>query len=265
MQKYMLLLATQKGLAVLLSIVNTNKVDIVGCVLTFKETISIDYEGDIKQICINNRIPHYHYTKAFGVKQLTNLVERHKVTTIVAIGWRYILPLSLNEILENPIIVFHDSLLPKYRGFAPTPTAIICGEKNIGVSILFAADGVDNGELIWQSKINIASDDYIQHVIDMQARRYVEGFEFIYRQIERGELTSFPQDESQATYSVWRSPEDCRINWKKDAEEIYNLVRAVSSPYIGAFTYYKSRKISIQKVNIISDLEFAIRDCGKIW
>lgn len=265
MPKFMLLLATQKGLAVLLSIVRAKRRDIVGCVLTFEEKYSIDYEKDIEKVCLEFKIPHYHYGGNSGDKLLVSLVEKYTITNIVAIGWRYLLPLSLNKILVNPIIIFHDSLLPKYRGFAPTPTAIICGEKMVGVSILYAASGVDEGEIIWQKGISVSQKDYIKDIIEKQAKMYVEGFEFIFKQIVKGVLESYPQDESKAIYSIWRSPEDCKINWEKDAQEIFNLVRAVSSPYIGAFTYYKNRKIIIQKANIVPDLTFAIRDCGKIW
>jgi methionyl-tRNA formyltransferase len=265
MPKFMLLLATQKGLKVLSSIIYSDHFDILACVITFKEMISVDYEGDIKQMCVEHGIPHYHYIATDGLKQFEYLIDKHRITTIVAIGWRYLIPLSLNEILEYPIIIFHDSILPKYRGFSPTPTAIICGEKTVGVTILFASNEIDQGEIIWQKEIVISEDDYIQQVIDKQALAYAEGFEFIFKQIVKGSLQSIPQDESQATYSIWRSSEDCKINWEKDAAEIYNLIRAVSSPYIGAFTHYKNKKIIILKANIISDLSFAIRDCGKIW
>ena len=265
MLKFMLLLATQKGLTVLLSIISSKRFDIVGCVLTFEEKYSIDYEKDIKKICAEFNIPHYHYIGNGGEKLLDLLIEKYGISNIVAIGWRYLLPLSLNKKLMNPIIIFHDSLLPKYRGFAPTPTAIICGEKIVGVSILYAASGVDEGEIIWQKELSVSQKDYIKDIIEKQAKMYVEGFEFILEQIVKGVLESYPQDESKATYSIWRSPEDCQINWEKDAQEIFNLVRAVSTPYIGAFTYYKSQKIFIQKVKTFPDLTFAIRDCGKIW
>ena len=175
------------------------------------------------------------------------------------------LPLTLNNKLKYPIIIFHDSLLPRYRGFAPTPTAIIAGDDAVGVTMLFASDEVDSGEIIWQKKIPISSNDYIQTVIDKQAKAYVEGFFVLIENIENENLISTPQDDGLVTYSIWRTNEDCSIDWNKSSTEIYNLIRAVGTPYQGAYTQYKNKKITVIRSEIVHDIPFVIRDCGKIW
>ena len=162
MHKILCLLATKKGLEVLSSTIRVGKSDILGCVMTFTEKISKDYESEIKRECIKRTVPHVKYTHCEGSELIESTIDKYKITAIIAIGWRFLLPLSLNDRLTIPIIVFHDSLLPKYRGFSPTPTAMICGEKTVGVTALYASEGTDEGEIIWQKEVPIAEDDYIQ-------------------------------------------------------------------------------------------------------
>ena len=259
----MCLFATQKGLEVLSKTLDSGKISALGCVITFKEKIAISFESEIERLCATHKIPFFFWE---DVKHsIETLIAEYKISSIIAIGWRFLLPSSLNDVLKYPIIVFHDSLLPKYRGFAPTPTAIICGDESVGATALFASNEVDQGDTIWQKEIPITPDDYIQEVIDKQSVAYFEGFLNILEQMNTGAITSWPQDESQATYSIWRSPEDCKIDWSKPTKEIYNLIRAVGMPYPGAFTHYKNEKIIILRASMMPDLPFVIRDYGKVW
>ena len=82
---------------------------------------------------------------------------------------------------------------------------------------------------------------------------------------DKNGLSLVPQDHSKATYSIWRNTEDCRINWDYSSVNIRNLIRAVSTPYPGAYCYYKGKKIIVDKAELIDDMNFAIRQLGKIW
>ena len=256
--------ATQKGMAALSGAGKMGYTSNIGCVITFKEKIAVSFEHQIFRFCQEHCIPVYYWQNTKD--SLGSLIAEHCISSIVAIGWRYLLPLSLNNQLEFPIMVFHDSLLPKYRGFAPTPTAIIAGESMVGVTVLFASNEVDKGEVVWQKEIPVEEFDYIQDVINKQAMACSEGLTYVlkYMSINRS-IPSSPQDESLATYSIWRSPEDCRINWNANSRNVFNFIRALGTPYPGAYTYYKEKRITVLRATMIPDLPFVIRDCGKIW
>ena len=262
MDKVLLFAATQKGLETLVGAVEAGRANSVGCVVTFKETVAVSFEREIIHHCEMHNIPFFYWGKIRN--SLETLISEMGITVVVAIGWRYLLPVSINKLLKYPIIVFHDSMLPKYRGFAPTPTALICGEKSVGVTALFAAEEVDKGEIIWQKEIPV-DDDYIQNIIDKQSKAYIEGFLYLLESIDNGAIFSTPQNESMATYSIWRSLDDCKINWGTSAREIYNFVRALGAPYPGAYTHYKNKKIIVLRVKLVPDIPFAIRDYGKLW
>ena len=260
----MLFAATQKGFGVLAGAIDMGYASNIGCVVTFKEKVAISFEHHIIRLCEKHCIPAFYWSEAKG--SLESKIVQFDISSLIAIGWRYLLPLSLNKLLCFPMIVFHDSLLPKYRGFAPTPTAIIAGECKVGVTALFASNEIDNGEIIWQKVVPVGEHDYIQDVINKQSDAYIEGFMYMLDLMCKNKsIPSIPQEEKLATYSIWRTREDCRINWKTDSRSVFNFVRALGTPYPGAYTYYKEKRITVLRTSLIPDLTFAIRDCGKLW
>lgn len=264
LKKILLFLATEKGYTVLYDLIKENFQEYIGCVITFQEIdVEKSYHTAIKSLCIENKIPFYMWNETKN--HIIEVVKKYSITEAIAISWKYLIPLDINDFLQNRFIVFHDSLLPKYRGFAPTPTAIICGESTIGVTALFATDTVDQGEIILQKKMKVSKEEYIKEIIERQSSLYSEMVIELIKKIVKGKIVSYKQNEEEATYSIWRSPQDCHIDWKLSSLAIYNFIRAVGSPYPGAFSYYGAEKIIIDKSCVIEDLEFASRDYGKIW
>lgn len=264
MKKVLAFLATEKGYRALCGALEHNYGERIGCVVSFRESdVLQSFDQPIKALCARNSIPFLDWKEAKG--QIEAIVKRYGITGAIAISWKYLLPLALNDVLQDKLIIFHDSLLPKYRGFAPTPTAILCGESTIGMTAFFAAELLDRGDIILQKELTIAKDEYIQQIIGKQAELYAQAFIEILQMMEQNSIVGRPQDETQATYSIWRSPEDCRIDWSRSSEEIYNLIRAVSTPYPGAYTFMNDEKIIITKARIAEDIQFAKNDYGKIW
>ena len=102
-----------------------------------------------------------------------------------------------------------------------------------------ACDKADNGDIILQRKMKIGSDEYIREIIDRQSELMADMLLDIISNLKNGKIKRTAQNDADATYSIWRGPEDCRIDWDRSARDIYNLIRAVSDPYPGAFTTYK--------------------------
>lgn len=262
--KAALFLATKKGYYCLETLIKNNYSQSIGFVSSFKETnVEKSYDEDIKMLCDENNIRFIQWGNLKN--SLQNELINNQISISFAIGWKFLIDTKINEFTEHGLVVFHDSLLPKYKGFAPTPTAIICGEEIIGVSAIKAADGTDNGDIILQKRMSISEDEYVAEIIDRQCILYSEMVSEIISLANNNRIVLIPQDESTATYSIWRNPEDCLIDWSKSSKEIYNLIRAVSNPYPGAYTFYKDNKIIINKASIIQDMSFAIRDYGKLW
>jgi methionyl-tRNA formyltransferase len=130
----------------------------------------------------------------------------------------------------------HGSLLPRYRGRAPINWAVLHGEPRIGMTLHRMVQKADAGPVVDQEGVDLGPRDTAEQAFRKVlpwARRVLE------RQIDAllaGTARETPQDESQATYFGGRRPEDGRIAWTQTNREIFNLIRAVTDPYPGAFT-----------------------------
>lgn len=264
-KKVLLFVATEKGYTVLSRLIKEKLQDNIGAVVTFKEVnVEKSWDVEIKKLCVDFNILFYYWTDSKD--QLRNIIKMNSITTSIAVSWKYMIPMEINTWIDDPFIVLHDSLLPKYRGFAPTPTAIICGDDEIGVTAIYASDLVDAGDIIARRSVRISEDMYVEEVIQKQAELSADIVIEIIQRLKKGKIEGEKQDEKKATYSIWRNIEDCHVDWGKSAKEIYNFVRALGFPYVGAFSYYEEKKIIIKKTQVISsDKVFAIRDFGKIW
>jgi len=195
-----------------------------------------------------------------------NLLETHhpvlqpeNLTFLV--GWQHLLPQ-----VTPSTVVFHDSLLPRYRGFAPTVTALIKGDCEIGVTALTPTDVIDQGPIIAQRAVPISYPIKIQTALEIQARLMADIAVDIIEQWKCGELSSKPQQEEMATLSIWRDDADYEIDWSNSADAIERFVNAVGHPYAGARTTVGGTEtIRVLDVTALPDMPFEIRDEGKIW
>jgi methionyl-tRNA formyltransferase len=129
----------------------------------------------------------------------------------------------------------HGSLLPKYRGRAPINWAVLHGEPRIGMTLHRMVKSADAGAVVDQEGVEIGPRDTAEQAFRkvMPCARRV-----LARQMDAllaGTVRETPQDEAQATYFGGRKPEDGRIDWTQSSARIFNLIRAVTDPYPGAF------------------------------
>lgn len=258
-------LASEKGYEVLKGIIKENKKEYIAGVVSFHEIgVQKDYFECIKNVCREEGMPFYEWKTIKD--NLISIIKEKNVTSCIAVSWRYLLPLYVNKYLEDNLIIFHDSLLPKYRGFAPLVTAMICGDGEVGASVIFATEKADCGEIILQKAFNIDKSMRIHDVIKKMAKIYVELANDLIDGIIAGAIYSKPQNDDDATYSIWRDEEDYWIDWKWSADRILRCVNALGYPYKGAKTVIDGAIIRIVEAHVEkNDIKFAIRTPGKIW
>lgn len=261
--KILLFAATKKGIYILESMLNAHKEELAGIFTFAEKNVSEDYSDKIQKLCENNNIPLFHWKNHSNA--IKRIIKKLEVTHIFLVGWPFLLPESLNEELENKMIVFHDSLLPRFRGFAPLPTALICGEREVGFSVLFAEKEMDAGDIILQRRYDVEEGMSVADVIELVAQGYAECSGELIHMLKTGQYNAQPQDQSKATYSVWRDLNDMQIDWNKSAREIHNFIRALGSPYLGAYTFLDNEKVYIYKSRVVPDITFELRQPGKLW
>ena len=229
-----------------------------------KQNIEIDQIVTYRQT--DDRSGSFERTSELAARHSIEMLEIHRPVLppgalVFLVGWQHLLP-----IVTSTTIVFHDSILPRYRGFAPTVTALIKGDHEIGVTALVPNDMVDSGPIVAQRTVQISYPITIQAALEKQAALMIDIAIGIVEQWQRGSLKSTPQTESSATYSVWRDDADYEIDWTRSADTVERFINAVGHPYAGARTTVGGRDvIRIVEVMAIPDIHFEIRDVGKIW
>ena len=139
-------------------------------------------------------------------------------------------------------INLHGSLLPKYRGRCPLNWAVINGEKETGVTLHYMTEKPDNGDILAQEKFAIGTNDTAKDVHMNATRAAAKLLKAALPKLRKGTLKAVKQDEKKATYFGGRKPEDGAIDWGKTASEVCNLVRGVTRPYPGAFSFLGEKK-----------------------
>ena len=159
--------------------------------------------------------------------------------------YRQMLKQPLLDLPRRGALNLHGSLLPRYRGRVPVNWVLVHGETETGVSLHYMVAKADRGDIVGQKKVPIAAEDTAQTLFAKITAAAAELMRETYPLLRAGKAPRMPQDPSRASYFHGRKPEDGRIDWTKSAQEIYNLVRAVTHPYPGAFTFLGEKKLFV--------------------
>ncbi|MDC9818735.1 bifunctional UDP-4-amino-4-deoxy-L-arabinose formyltransferase/UDP-glucuronic acid oxidase ArnA [Pectobacterium polonicum] len=168
----------------------------------------------------------------------------------------YYRTLLSDDILQLPsfgAFNLHGSLLPRYRGRAPVNWALVNGETQTGVTLHKMVSRADAGDIVAQSVVAIDEEDT---ALTLHGKCRTAAAALLAQQlplIRSREITLTPQDESRASYFGRRTAADGLIDWQKSAREINNLIRAVTEPYPGAFTFLGERNVTIWRARVVKD------------
>lgn len=144
----------------------------------------------------------------------------------------------------------HGSLLPKYRGRACVNWAVLNGETETGATLHHMVRRADAGDIVDREAVPILPDDTALDVSRKVAEAARTILERALPAIALGAAPRTPQNEGEATYFGRRTPADGVIDWRESAVRIHNLVRAVTHPFPGAFTFHRGEKLFIWKTRV---------------
>ena len=139
----------------------------------------------------------------------------------------------------------HGSLLPKYRGRAPVNWVLVKGEAETGVTLHFMTEKPDAGDIVGQAAVPIAFDDTALTLFGKMESAASRLLDDLLPRIAREDIPRRANDLVRGSYFGGRRPEDGRIDWFRPALEIYNLVRAVTRPYPGAFSDLSGERLTV--------------------
>ena len=171
---------------------------------------------------------------------------------IIVVAFGQILPPRILELPSLGCINVHASLLPRYRGAAPMQRCIMAGETRTGVTTMFMDAGLDTGDILLQEEIKIGIDMTFEVLHDTLREIGANLLEKTIDALTTGTLIRTKQDDSLSSYAAILTKETGRLDWKKSAVELHNLVRALDS-WPGAYTVWDGQTFKIWRTRVIPE------------
>lgn len=197
----------------------------------------------VKQAALAWGLPIVQPASLKDASAVAQLAELHPEVIVVA-AFGQILPQSVLDIPPYGCINIHPSLLPKFRGAAPVPAAILSGAALTGVSVMLLDKGMDTGPVLLQAAVSISPQDnngsLTGKLAQVGARLLTEALV----RWQRCEIKPQPQNNAEATYTRPFTKADGRIDWDLPAVGIWRRVRAFM-PWPGCYTIWQGRQLKI--------------------
>lgn len=172
------------------------------------------------------------------------------------IGWSQICRQELLSIPRLGSIGCHPAAIPVNRGRAVIPWTILQRCKDTAMTLFWLDEGADTGDILMQYKFPVASDETATTLCEKIDNSIAEMFCEVIPKLLKGEQPREKQNHQLATYCAKRGPDDGFIDWNLSAESIWTLIRAVTKPYPGAFSFYQGKKIIIWSADYIGDAPY---------
>ena len=212
----------------------------------------------VKQFGLDNNIEIVQ-PKRLKDAEITEKIREINPDLIVVVAYGKIIPKEIIDIPKYGIINVHSSLLPKYRGASPIHSAILNGDKETGVSIMYIEEELDAGDVILKEYCEITEDDTLGTLHDKLKELGAKGLGKTLKLIESGNVKAEKQDDAKATFVKPISKEQAKIDWTDTKENVYNKIRGLN-PFPGAYTFNeKNENIKVykgEKTDKVYDGEF---------
>ena len=163
---------------------------------------------------------------------------------IITCAYGQIIPQALLDVPKFGCINTHGSLLPKYRGGAPIQRAIINGETETGITLMYMDAKMDEGDILVQEKMPISKDDTSTTLFEKLSHLAAEMLVRDLGKIIRGEIKPVKQDHSQATYAYNLKKPDEILDFRKPAKELSDQIRGLSDEP-GAYGVINGEKLKL--------------------
>ncbi len=220
--------------------------EIVGVITKKASPFNSDF-ADLIPICRKHNIPyllesHNRFTRQGNL----DWIKISNPDIIFCFGWSWLLEEAVLDIA--PVVGFHPAELPMNRGRHPLIWALALDLHKTASTFFFMDKGADSGDILSQAEVPIFRMDDASSLYWRVTDTALKQIEDFLPKLENGTYSRSQQDHSLANYWRKRTASDGKIDFRMSSRSIYNLVRALSTPYVGAHVVYKGNEIKIWKV-----------------
>ena len=205
----------------------------------------------VKQFAIEKGIPVYQPTTLRDGTALETL-KKLDPEVIVVVAYGKILPKEILDLPKYGCINGHASLLPRHRGASPIQWAIVCGDKYAGVTTMLMDEGMDTGDILEVSKTPIGDTETAEELFDRLSVISAELMISTLDGVKDGAISPKKQPEEGVTYAPIIKKDMARLDFTKNAEELYNAVRGYYS-WPCAFFFLDGKRVKVTESRIAGD------------
>lgn len=226
--------------------------EIVGIATKSQSRLNADHVN-LSSIAEENDI-QYKYVKDINAPHILEWIESLNPEVIYCFGWSSLIKTELLNLSPLGVIGYHPAELPMNRGRHPLIWALVLGLERTASTFFKMDEGADSGDILSQNLIRIEQDDYAADLykkIIESAKKQVQVFT---HQLARREYTFAVQNHSKANLWRKRGISDGRIDFRMSSDSIYNLIRGLSKPYVGAHIDFQQKECKIWTAKVCDDV-----------
>lgn len=199
----------------------------------------------VKQVALEHGIPVFQpKTLRDGAAEEEIRMLAPELIAVVAYG--RILPPKILNLPKYGCINLHVSLLPKYRGAAPVQWAVINGDEQTGVSIMYLNEGLDTGDILRVSPVKIGENETSGELFERITEEGARTLLCTIDDIGKGKVKAVPQNDAQATLAPPLTKEMAQFTFEKSAKELHDLIRGLN-PWPVAWFEYEGKKVKVRR------------------
>ena len=221
------------------------KAQIVGVATKSDSPFNADF-ADVTHLCKKANIP-YRFVDNINDRDVIDWVNSLHPDVIFCFGWSELLKKELLHLSPMGVVGIHPAPLPQNRERHPIIWALVLGLKKTASTFFFMDEGADNGDILSQEFIKIAYSDDARSLYSKIIDTALQQIEEFVPKLESGTYIQIPQDHLKANIWRKRTKNDGKIDFRMTSQAIYNLVRALTKPYIGAHVVYKGEEYKVWK------------------
>ena len=220
--------------------------DVAGVITKSESKFNSDFV-DLGEICRNHKID-YLYVHNINDREAKDYIKEKDVDLILCLGWSQLLDEEVLALPRLGCVGFHPAQLPFNRGRHPLIWALALGLEQTASTLFLMDATADTGKIISQKVIEIAYSDDAESLYHKVMDAAVDQLTEVMHDFENHTLNVIEQSAGEGNAWRKRGKEDGRIDWRMSSKSVYNLVRALTKPYVGAHFLHEDREYKVWKV-----------------
>jgi methionyl-tRNA formyltransferase len=224
--------------------------EIVGVASKKQSNFNSDF-ANLAPICESHSIPIF-YPDDINSNESINAIRALTPDVIYCFGWSSLIKEELLNLAPMGVIGFHPAKLPMNRGRHPIVWALALGLEETASTFFFMDKGADSGPIVSQERITISYTDDARSLYDKITKTALTQIENFTQRLSNNNIVKTEQNHKNANYWRKRGKQDGCIDFRMSSRAVYNLVRALTKPYVGAHVIFNEAEVKVWKVEEIS-------------